>query len=142
MFSHAEKFRLLDIAAAKKLPYGQDALLDFQATLDGYPDSAQKGEAKGGASSGEDAVVVAALGKPAIAKPKGPGDSGLASEAIWSEALRGQPRVSPNVPQQIQSDAKLAGELARHIAAAEHQAKADLQADTGMRVNLGGFDWS
>ena len=49
VLSHVEKFRLLHIRAAKKLPHGQDALLDFQATLAGLLDSAQEGEAEGGA---------------------------------------------------------------------------------------------
>ena len=134
--SHIAKFRVLNIAAAEKLPYGQEMLAEYKKSIEGETVDTGAGIGDLGDSSGaEDAAVQQALQRsraPGTAKASGapPPADGLNSHAIWSNALRGADpgTVSPNTEAQIALDRALANSLARHLAAGDMQAGVDAAA--------------
>jgi len=135
--SHISKFRVLNIAAAEKLPYGQEMLAEYKKSIEGesVDTGAGTGLDMGDSSGAEDAAVQQALQRsraPQTAKTSGapPPADGLNAHAIWSNALRGaEPgTAAPNTEAQIVLDRALANSLAKHLAAGDMQANVDLAA--------------
>ena len=137
--SHISKFRVLNIAAAEKLTYGQEMLAEYKKSFEGEPVDTGAGIGDLGDSSGaEDAAVQQALGRsraPETGKSSGapPPADGLHSHSIWSNALRGADpgKVEPTTPDQIALDRALANSLLRHMAAGDLQAGVDAAGKAG-----------
>ena len=131
--SHIKKFRLLSIAAAEKLGYGQDMLAEYRSSISGAPAGA--GVDLGDSSGGEEAAIRQALkrgGTPSAGAADGapPANEGLNTQGIWAHALRGGELgpVEANTDHQMALDAQLANSLQRHLTAGDVQAGIDAQA--------------